>query len=153
MLIELPQAEDLVGRTLALNLTVCRKFTCRGFALSPTRAAAVVDDEADQAALRSALARGQLLDLTNHGVKEQKIGDIGLGSAKEEDTGKRVFLGRDEHGNLFVVTSSDPVEIEAIEEELRTTGTLKRDWQRAAEIGPVEEEAKPEPPSIILTDS
>jgi hypothetical protein len=152
-IIQMAPAVDLIGHTLALNLVTCRKFTCRGFFLSPTRPTALVDPEADQVALRTALLQGRLLDITDQQTSGLKIADTSHTAAEVEDTGKRVFLGYDPAGNMYVTVPKDEAEAEAIESEIRSTGTLKRDWTQAAEITPVTESAPEGPPLIIITDS
>jgi hypothetical protein len=154
-IIEMPAGSDLLGRTLALNLSVCRKFTCRGFFLSPTRVAAMVDHEADQVALRTALLQGRLIDITDQVVKGLNVNGSGHSTVKVEETGMKAYLGYDKDGRLYVVTPKDEAEAEAIEKEIRDTGTLKRAWETAAQFSDVTElpiEPEEDPPRLIFTD-
>lgn len=150
--IEMPGAPDLCGRTIGLNLSVCRKFTCRGFFLSSTRPAAMVDPEADQLAIRTGLLDGRLVDITDaasHGLSMAGASHTRTGV---EDTGKKFYYGRDEQGRLFVVIPKDEADAAAIEKEIAETGTLRRNCEAAANFsGITTVETGPVIP-IVLTD-
>jgi hypothetical protein len=126
--------DSLEGKTLMLNLAVCRGFQCGGFQLSLHRSFAVVDARAQQAPIRAALADGRLVDITGQDPKTGfKARDGSVSKVDQEDTGMRVFVGQNAKGDLFVAAPTTRKQAKAFEREITRTGTLKSvDFARAA---------------------
>lgn len=127
-------AENLRGRTLMLNLTVCRGFQCGGFMLGMNRPFGVVDDNAQVEPIRQALADGRLTDITGQDPKTGfKTRDGSVSKVSQEDTGLRAFVGRNDKGELYVAIPKNKTQAKKFEREIKRTGTLvTQDLEEAA---------------------
>jgi hypothetical protein len=120
--------ESLVGRTLMLNLAVCRGFQCGGFQLSLHRSFAVVDDKAQQTPIRTALADGRLVDITGQDPKKGfKTKEGAVSKVEQSDTGLQAFVGRTAKGEFFVAIPKNKTQAKQYAREVQRTGTLKTD--------------------------
>jgi hypothetical protein len=159
-LIEMPKLSDYSGRMLLLNLERVQRFQCPGFTLSKNNYYQIVPcytetnpslHEAMNRALNIAILDGRLIDITGQDVKGLKMAGGEHTPVQEEDTGSRVFMATDKHGNLFVVAPKDKEEEAKYIEEIKTTGTLKLDYEHALNVEKIEEVIQPAP-KIIITD-
>jgi hypothetical protein len=118
---------DLVGHTLMLNTALVKTFQCGGFVLGPNRPIGIVDEQSQQAPIRKALEEKKLIDVTGKDMATKGFKGTGgqTSAITEEDTGKKVFVGRDRRGNLYIATPRSKTEAKRFEREIRTTGTLK----------------------------
>ena len=118
---------DLVGHTLMLNTALVKTFQCGGFVLGPNRPIGIVDEQSQQAPIRKALEEKKLIDVTGKDMATRGFKGTGgqTSAITEEDTGKKVFVGRDRRGNLYIATPRSKTEAKRFEREIRTTGTLK----------------------------
>jgi len=127
--------DNLLGRTFMLNSAVTTKFQCGGFTVGPMRPFATVTQDTQQEPVRRAIAEGKLVDITGSDrAKGIKTRQGETTEVKEEDTGKKVFVGQDSHGNLYVVTPKNKTEQKKLEREIKKTGTIKAaKYAKAAE--------------------
>lgn len=127
ILVDEPPADpaDLRGKTLMLNLAVCRGFQCGGFQLSMSRTFAVVDDRAQQEPIRLALQEGRLVDITGQDPKTGfKTPQGSVSKVTQEDTGLQAFVGRTSQGEFFVAIPKNKKQASKYELEIQRTGTL-----------------------------
>ena len=124
---KLAEPVDLVGHTLMLNTALVKTFQCGGFVLGPNRPIGIVDEQSQQAPIRKALEEKKLIDVTGKDMATKGFKGTGgqTSAITEEDTGKKVFVGRDRRGNLYIATPRSKTEAKRFEREIRTTGTLK----------------------------
>jgi hypothetical protein len=124
---KLVQPVDLVGHTLMLNTALVKTFQCGGFVLGPNRPIGIVDEQSQQIPIRKALEEKKLIDVTGKDMATKGFKGTGgqTSAITEEDTGKKVFVGRDRRGNLYIATPRSKTEAKRFEREIRTTGTLK----------------------------
>ena len=124
---KLVEPVDLVGHTLMLNTALVKTFQCGGFVLGPNRPIGIVDEQSQQIPIRKALEEKKLIDVTGKDMATKGFKGTGgqTSAITEEDTGKKVFVGRDRRGNLYIATPRSKTEAKRFEREIRTTGTLK----------------------------
>jgi len=124
---KLVEPVDLVGHTLMLNTALVKTFQCGGFVLGPNRPIGIVDEQSQQAPIRKALEEKKLIDVTGKDMATKGFKGTGgqTSAITEEDTGKKVFVGRDRRGNLYIATPRSKTEAKRFEREIRTIGTLK----------------------------
>ena len=103
---KLAEPVDLVGHTLMLNTALVKTFQCGGFVLGPNRPIGIVDEQSQQAPIRKALEEKKLIDVTGKDMATKGFKGTGgqTSAITEEDTGKKVFVGRDRRGNLYIAT-------------------------------------------------
>jgi hypothetical protein len=130
--------KDLSGRTLMLNLEKVRRFQCANFALSFNTSTAVVPPNASMEHLNRALSEGILIDVTDQAKSGLLIGGTKHSKVDVNDTGKRVFMGTDQFGNKFIVAPKTKEEEQAFEKEIAETGTIKVEYEKAAELTRIE---------------
>jgi hypothetical protein len=146
-------SDNLLGRTFMLNTAVATKFQCGGFTVGPLRPFATVTSETQQEQIRHAVADGKLVDITGTDLaKGIKTKHGSTSEIKEEDTGKRVFVGQDARGNLYIVTPKTKTEQKKLEREIKKTGTIKANYAQAysqvSSLSPIiTEELPQEPPA------
>jgi len=97
---KLVQPVDLVGHTLMLNTALVKTFQCGGFVLGPNRPIGIVDEQSQQIPIRKALEEKKLIDVTGKDMATKGFKGTGgqTSAITEEDTGKKVFVGRDRRG-------------------------------------------------------
>lgn len=124
---KLVQPVDLIGHTLMLNTAMAKTFQCGGFVLGPNRPIGIVDEQSQQFPIRKALAEKKLIDVTGKDIATKGFKGVGgqTSAVTEEDTGKKVFVGRDRRGNLYIATPKSKAEAKRFDREIRMTGTLK----------------------------
>ena len=110
-----------------LNTALVKTFQCGGFVLGPNRPIGIVDEQSQQVPIRKALEEKKLIDVTGKDMATKGFKGTGgqTSAITEEDTGKKVFVGRDRRGNLYIATPRSKTEAKRFEREIRTTGTLK----------------------------
>jgi len=124
-LIQEPEHKDLTGRIISLNLHVCKRFQCGGFALGPARPFSVVEPTAQQGIIRQGLIDGRLLDITDQNIQGVSIGETSHSPAHVlEEKGKKVYLQINQDGSLTVIAPKDEADEAKREEELATMGVL-----------------------------
>jgi hypothetical protein len=103
---KLVEPVDLVGHTLMLNTALVKTFQCGGFVLGPNRPIGIVDEQSQQIPIRKALEEKKLIDVTGKDMATKGFKGTGgqTSAITEEDTGKKVFVGRDRRGNLYIAT-------------------------------------------------
>jgi hypothetical protein len=130
------QPKDLVGRMLALNIQICKKFQCGGFWLNVNKPFAVVEPNAQQDMLHRGLIDGRLLDITDQSVKGLQTGQGGHTAPKEnEEKGAKVYFQLDTKGNVLVIAPKNEAEEEVFEKELQEKGTLHVDTYEVSDHG------------------
>jgi hypothetical protein len=122
---KLVEPVDLVGHTLMLNTALVKTFQCGGFVLGPNRPIGIVDEQSQQAPIRKALEEKKLIDVTGKDMATKGFKGTGgqTSAITEEDTGKKVFVGRDRRGNLYIATPRSKTEAKRFEREIFETET------------------------------
>lgn len=133
--IEVAGIPDYAGRVIALNVSKCKRFSCGNFALSSYSPICTVSPNASMAHVHQGVLDGRLLDVTDQPKHGLAIGSTQHEPARElGDTGKRIFMGTDTAGNLFIVTPKDAEEESKFIAEIEATGTLKLNYERGKEM-------------------
>lgn len=127
----------LAGRVLMLNTDKAPKVQSYGFIVTRNAPIQVVPATAQEGPLRAALADGRLTDVTgteaSAGATGKIMSDIDkavkartMSLVKEgEEIGPRVMTGKDPQGNTYFITPKNEADYERMQEEIRTTGTLR----------------------------
>lgn len=133
-----PKDTPLVDRVMMLDTNKAPKFQCFGFFVSRNSPIAIVTRDAQEGPIRTALEDGRLMDITgtrteasggfskmfnelDHAVKSKSMSPVQVG----EEIGPRVIIGKDSNGNSYFITPKDEADYQRMQEEIRTTGTLR----------------------------
>jgi hypothetical protein len=126
----------LSGRVLMLDTSKQPRFQCFGFAVTRNSPIQTVPHNAQEGPLRAALDAKVLIDITG---TEQAAGSYGkmlseidnaiksktLTMSEGEDIGARIIMGTDSKGQSYIITPKDEADYQRMQEEIRTTGTLR----------------------------
>ena len=138
----LGEVVNLEGRTVMLNTARIKTFQCGGLALGFRRPFAIIDHRVQQEPVRRALSEGILLDVTDQDMTKGFKHEGGETTAiAEEDTGLRVYMGKDDVGNVYLVTPKDAEQKEQFEKEIIEFGFIRSvEFEQPTGISSIAEE-------------
>ena len=127
----------LAGRVLMLNTANAPRFQCFNFVVTRNKPIEIVHRSSPEDRLRQAIKDKILIDITGQEESAGAVGGIikSLNDAVKsktmslvqegEEIGPRVIMGTDAQGNSYVITPKDEADYQRMQEEIRTTGTLR----------------------------
>jgi hypothetical protein len=121
-----PDKDSLIGKLLMLNSGAAPKFQCGGFSVNSGRLVDIVTERTQLAPIQAALATGLLIDVSDNNIvtKGFELKNSSASNIQTEDTDKKVFVGKDKHGRMFVIVPKDDEERALFESQIAETGTI-----------------------------
>jgi hypothetical protein len=120
-----------------LNTEKQVRFQCYGFSVTRNSPIQIVPAQCGEEQLRRALDAKILLDVTGRedaaggldkivSAIEKAVKADQMSAVKEgEEVGPPVLMGKDAKGNTYLITPRDEADYKRMQEEIRTTGTLR----------------------------
>ena len=98
-------------------------FRCGGFAVNRVNPVSFVSEDTQVNKIIEAVEAGILIDITDN-KGGLMIKGIGHGTAKMENTGKKIYITTDRNGGLAIKSAETPEEIAVCDAQIKKTGII-----------------------------